>query len=446
MGSLTESDGRVKFGRLESGEMAADESDAHIITIAPTGAGKNRTSLAWNLLTWPGSVWVNDPKGENAKLTAPQRRRMGQQVYILDPFGVTGQTAARYNPLDFMSLGEDGITQADRLADTLILKDSGGENRFWTDEARALLKAILLHVKSFPAYEGARNLGSVNTMASYPVALVGKGEQDGEMQENAAYEGLVKRIANRMKAKSEREGPAVWSTLQSNLGQFLDDPRMARSLSETSMGLDFERMKLGNMSIYAVLPVQFLETFNRWLRLLVGSALDRLLREMIKPPIPVLMVLDEFAHLGYLEAVQTAYGLARGAGVKMWVLLQSLAQLDAHYEESGRENFIANAGAIEVFNLNENTGCQYFAEMMGGEYLDIESFSRGWTNLRKEGGRPTLETGSSVSEEYRPLMMSRDVATLNPDYKILIPRNRKARIIRKVLYDQEAGLKELAKP
>lgn len=40
-----------------------------------------------------------------------------------------------------------------------------------------------------------------------------------------------------------------------------------------------------------------------------------------------LFMLDEFAALGQLEMVQTAMGLMRGYGVKLWPILQDLSQL-----------------------------------------------------------------------------------------------------------------------
>lgn len=40
-----------------------------------------------NLLHWQGSVFVTDPKGELAAMTAPHRReRFGQTVHVLNPW------------------------------------------------------------------------------------------------------------------------------------------------------------------------------------------------------------------------------------------------------------------------------------------------------------------------------------------------------------------------
>ena len=293
---------------------------------------------------------------------------MGQTVHVLDPFSKTTETLetldlapATFNPLEFIDDGPSGITQADRIADTLILREQG-DNRFFSTEGRALLKAIILHVQSAENYEGHRHLEEINGIVSDPFTLIGGHGKDGEMQANEhAYFGLVKRIAHRMAAKEERERSAVWSTVQANLSEFLDDPFISGSLRTSSF--DFAALAGGNTTIYAVMPVQYLETFNRWYRMLLGSALDRLMEYMgedRRPDVPTLCVLEEFASaIGNLQAASTAFNLGRGAGLKLWVVLQSLSQLTHHYGQDGRENFVANSGAIEVFGLNANDDCAY---------------------------------------------------------------------------------------
>src|SRR3546814_5535807 len=86
--------------------------------MAPTRSGKGVGTIIPNLLTIDRSVICIDPKGENARVTARTRATKGK-VWCLDPFGVSGQPAARYNPLDrldpeSLDLAEDAMTLADR--------------------------------------------------------------------------------------------------------------------------------------------------------------------------------------------------------------------------------------------------------------------------------------------------------------------------------------------
>ena len=94
---------------LEAGEMAHEPApdDGHIITVAPTGAGKGRSAIIPNLLRYQGPVIVVDPKGENCRVTARARRAMGHDVRIIDPFGLVTDKTDQLNPLDV--LGRPGV-------------------------------------------------------------------------------------------------------------------------------------------------------------------------------------------------------------------------------------------------------------------------------------------------------------------------------------------------
>ena len=66
-----------------SGPLASEEEpilygpDRHLLTIAPTGAGKGRGVIIPNLLRFEGSAIVIDPKGETWHVTARRRPRDG---------------------------------------------------------------------------------------------------------------------------------------------------------------------------------------------------------------------------------------------------------------------------------------------------------------------------------------------------------------------------------
>jgi type IV secretion system protein VirD4 len=100
-------DGRIERHAL-GGHAVGVPDDRHIITIAGSRAGKGRSVIVPNLITYPGSVLAIDPKGDLAALTADWRADvLGQKVIVLDPFGVAGEVAERhagsFNPLSILS-------------------------------------------------------------------------------------------------------------------------------------------------------------------------------------------------------------------------------------------------------------------------------------------------------------------------------------------------------
>ena len=120
--------------------------DRMMMTAAGTGAGKNRNSIIPNLLTWPGSIYCQDFKGQNAAVTAQRRRDMGQAVHILDPMAALSENGARFNPLDLLDpKARDYVEQIDVIVDAVVI---GGDdkNRFFDDAARTLIAGLIDYV------------------------------------------------------------------------------------------------------------------------------------------------------------------------------------------------------------------------------------------------------------------------------------------------------------
>ena len=89
--------GGLLLGKRD-GRLIGWNDDRHVMTIAGSRAGKGVSLIVPNLLLYEGSALVIDPKGENASITAGRRGfgtrnggpGLGQDVYVLDPFGVSG--------------------------------------------------------------------------------------------------------------------------------------------------------------------------------------------------------------------------------------------------------------------------------------------------------------------------------------------------------------------
>ena len=138
-------DGLLIGRDIETGKLLRYDGPAHLLTLAPTRAGKGVGTVIPNLLLAERSVLVIDPKGENAKIAGEARKRFGA-VHILDPFGVTGMPASAYNPLgrldaESLDLGEDAAS----LAEALVMDPPGQQSEaHWNEEAKALLSGLIM--------------------------------------------------------------------------------------------------------------------------------------------------------------------------------------------------------------------------------------------------------------------------------------------------------------
>ena len=142
------------LGRRKGGLIGWDD-DRHVLTVAGSRAGKGVSLIVPNLIFYEGSAFVIDPKGENAAITAGRRGKgtrkggagLGQDVYVLDPFDVSGRERrgrpVSFNPLAELDLdGEDVVEDASMFAEALITHPE--KDRHWTESAQALLRALIL--------------------------------------------------------------------------------------------------------------------------------------------------------------------------------------------------------------------------------------------------------------------------------------------------------------
>lgn len=391
---LFSNDGIV-IGRHQR-RMLRFRTDRHLLTLAPNRAGKGVSAIIPNLLTWPGSMIVIDPKGENTVVTARQRLAMGQHVYVLDPWGITGLPQSRFNPLlELHPDDEDLIEDAALLAESLVVPSSKAEDEFWNGEARSFIAGLIMHIVTteIPRH---RNLGTLRHFLTL-------GDEDfatllADMLKNSAAFGLVARTAQRLLQKTDRERSGVVSTAQSQT-HFLDSPRMTDVLSDSDFGL--KAIKPTGTTIYLVLPTDRLATHGRWLRLVIGLCVSALTRDRTSPEYPVLFLLDEFAALGRLQVIETALGLLAGYGVLLWPILQDLAQLQDLYPKRWR-SFVANAGMVQAFGVNDIGTAEYLSKALGQRTAIVRHHGR--------SGEPHRPQGSeNFSPMARPLLMPQEI-------------------------------------
>ena len=156
------------LGRRKGGLIGWDDN-RHVLTVAGSRAGKGVSLIVPNLILYEGSAFVVDPKGENAAITAGRRGKgtrksgagLGQDVYVLDPFDVSGKRRRRKRPVSFNPLAEldiddeDVVEDASMFAEALITHPE--KDRHWTELAQALLRALILVALADPRSKAAQS-------------------------------------------------------------------------------------------------------------------------------------------------------------------------------------------------------------------------------------------------------------------------------------------------
>lgn len=129
------------------------QDEGHLLTIAPTGAGKGVSCVIPALLRYPGDVVVMDPKGENYSVTAMHRRKMGQKIVLIDPFGQVDsehyEGAPDHRSINVFSLlpflASTESAAAESLAAMLIRSDYETKDQFWEISATNIFAGLIDH-------------------------------------------------------------------------------------------------------------------------------------------------------------------------------------------------------------------------------------------------------------------------------------------------------------
>jgi len=397
-------------GKMWLGRSATDTADAigwdddrHMVTIAGSRSGKGVAAIIPTLCEYPGSILCLDPKGENAYRTAARRgfgktgiKGMMQEVYVLDPFGVSGveqEYLATFDPLADLSPGDDrALEKAALISDALVISTNPKDTHF-DEAAKHLIEALVLHVISAPDFDGKRTLGTVRT-------LLRDGDVEGRerflddklsnprltpqdklrletitafqvllylMAENPSFDGLIAGTASGLNDLGDRERGSVLSTARRNL-KFLDAPKMRACLEKSDHTVtlaDLKRLKRG-MSVYLVLPARLMKNHSRWMRLILNLLVAQMEADRAPPANgkPVLAICDEFAMLGHMPVMENAVGYMAGFDLKIWSILQDLSQLKRDYPNSW-ETFLGNAGLLQCFGVSDNTTLEFISKRLG---------------------------------------------------------------------------------
>lgn len=335
--------------------MIADPGEGHLMTIAPTGAGKGRSAIIPTLLSYRGPVIVVDPKGENYQVTARRRREMGQAVFLLDPFGVTGDNSHSFNPLDsYDPATPEGYDQAVALAE-LVAPDRSVTDPFWGDSARLLLATLILHVQSARP-PVLRNLSEV-------MYLINQSTEDLQFTVKEMLQTKDEMVRYMARGFSNTE-PKVWasilSTAKAATGVF-NGSSFAAISGRTDIPL--EGIVAGDpISIYLVLPPDKLDSHGRLLRVWIGCLMDQICKRRHQVSEPTLFILDEAAQLGSLKQLRRAITLLRGYGLRTWSFWQDLSQLKSLYYDW--ETLYNNTRIIQTFGATTHLLAESIAHLL----------------------------------------------------------------------------------
>ncbi len=335
------------------------DGEAHMITVAGSRGGKGTTAIIPNLLLWKGSCVVVDPKGTNAHVTAEARRKMGQKVYLIDPFGIVTKDSDRFDP--FAALDANDILVRERIAsiaDALVIPDENAREKHWDDGARTIISGLISHVVS--GQSGAERW--LHTVRDLIKRL--PEEQDSmwaEMSVNEEAGGFAKDAAMRYIRGSETNEILGLMSNADKHTEWLSSDVMRSVTSNPTFNL--ADLKHTPTTVYLIIPPRQLSKQNRLIRLFINLMLDAM-EDGGRSEVPVLMMIDEFLALDRMPEIPTAFATMASYNLVIWLFIQDLMGLQKKYKDEFN-SFIANSRALQVFATTDDTTKEYVSKRMG---------------------------------------------------------------------------------
>lgn len=342
--------------------------EGHLITIAPTGAGKGVSCAIPALLTWHGPAIVVDPRGENYAVTAARRRAMGHIVYRLDPFCVCDRSQGdSLNPLDLIDPNADDFEDNAAVVAQLCMQEGTTlTDRFWDERATAMITKVICEL--FNTMQRRPTMKDVQAgLRGLPIREVefeGALEQPG-LPLPSTVDKALRKIVHASEFSSDRTRSSIMATANGHLG-FMRSPAVHASLTASTIAL--EDITGGAMhTIYIVIPPDKLTSHSKLLRLWLGVMLAAISRRRRAPSQPTLFLIDEAAQLGEMNDLRSALTLMRAYGMRVWTFWQCLSQLKTVYPKDW-ESILNNSSIQQFFGANTPYSRRLLHEFIGDDF------------------------------------------------------------------------------
>jgi len=387
------------------------DGDGHLLTLAPTRAGKSVTTIIPNLLRYRGSVVVLDPKGELYEATSAWRAANVGPVYRIAPFDDGGSRTAGFPRHGFNPLSRlRSQHQIRGLAQLMFPRDPNGQE-FFNDDAVNFLTAVIQYVlHTAPPHR--RNLGTVRQITSAPIDRF----LQIVAQMAACPIAAVSEAANNAMGKSKDRGlPNLRDTLHSKLSLW-SDPALVELTDRDDV--DFASLKERPTTVYITVPFNLLEPYAPFVKVLLKAALDAMLDTPTQPRIPVLFILDEFLSLGPFPDFRHAIRTHAAAGVRLWFFLQDMGTLEEHYPGTSWQAFL-NTSVKQFFGVDDPFTAELVGRYLGNQTVAYKSIQSG-ANVSAQMGSWTTDgsagvafsNGESIQFLGRPLLTPDEVMAL----------------------------------
>ena len=370
------------------------DTHGHCLTIAPTGAGKGRNVIIPTLLNYAGSAIVIDTKGENARVTAKHRQKMGQHVVIVDVFRMMTDFFLRdgtikpgsINPFDCLD-PESPDFESDCFAIARLLMGTlMGIEPFWHCNGEDLLARIVAFVCRYLPPANRTLAGVIGFLCDQDMAYRMAIALDTQVPVSDRF--VTEGFAHFLSHERDKVQSSVRSTAMQRM-----TPYSGSQVDAATASTSFDPQSFidgAPMTIYLVIPPHKLDAYGTLMALFVSFFLTLITRRTSVPDLPTLFILDELAQLGPFPQLRPLVTLMRGYGVRTMMFLQDASQLRAMFP-SDHATIVNNCSTVLTFGHHSIGMAREMADLLGELDADtLFAMDRNTLAVRRAGHRAQM--------------------------------------------------------
>lgn len=408
----------VLLGKYK-GKYIADYSQLYTSVAAAPGAGKGVGFVVPNLLQYPHSTVVLDPKKENWEITAGYRSLvLGQKCFLFSPDATSseGYRSHRWNPLDYVSDDIYHRLSSIKQITGILIPAGEGENQSFYLGAQDLVNGLILYLVESGKHEKTLNqvlklIRHENGIENWIKVVM---SEEGENHSDDCR-GLLLSYANNANPKGR---DSIKNIALSSLSVF--DTKTVAEATRTS-DFRFEDLRKQKISIYVGVAPPSMKTYRRLLNLFFSQCI--IVNTEVLPenapsndPLPYqcLMMIDEFAALGKVDIIRESSGYTRGYNMRYALIYQNRAQIESSelYGKEGASALLETMHNEVVLSADSYSDAENYSQRLGNTTLKEK------TRSRTTGGQSNTTHG--VDYHKRELMLPQEIMNMPEEESLIL--------------------------
>lgn len=387
----------VLFGK-KKGKIVYSPSDAegHIAVFGGSGLGKTSAILIPTLQSWTGTSFVVDISGDICKnIDDPDK-------LVYEPTNVHSLPYNLFGAIDALKTETERTQALEELAFLLMpeKQQMNDTSLFFLTEGRKILTSALIafYAQGMDFIDICEKIVTSNWKV-----LFNEIDNTGNAKASAyltSFEG-----------NNEMTNAGCKQAVDTPLKLFALNDIVKKTIRRPGKNeCSISPQALEKQSIYVIIEDSKLALYAPLLHIITAQTLTFFSERDIENENTILLALDEFASLGKLEISDSLRKL-RKKHIRIMMLTQSMADIDLIYGKEERAAMMNNFNYKVVLGASDTETQEYFAKLIGYDYLPKKSISRSGKNVT----RTESDTKDFIIEPSHLAHLKDNLILLHPD-------------------------------